>query len=104
MKLALRCTLAVAAAAFASGAYAAPPCFKASGNDITVMNLPAKGGAAHVIDVEHVPGASSMVSNGPVANEIQISNIKRDAAKNVTTFDATIDGKAYQYPKDKCPN
>jgi len=102
MKLVSRCILVIAFGTFSAAVHAAPPCFKAAGNTITVMNLPAKGGAPHDIDVEHVPGASSMVSNGPVANEIQIRNIKRDAAKNVTTFDATIDGKPYQYPKNKC--
>ena len=94
--------LAVVAGMFAVNTYAAAPCFVAKGNTVTVMDLPAKKGAAHDIDVEHMTNVSSMVSNGPVANDIQISNIKRDAAKNVTTFDATIDGKAYSYPKDIC--
>jgi len=94
--------LAVLAGLYAVNACAAEPCFTASGNTITVMNLPAKNGAPHEIDVEHLPGVSSMVSSGPIAHNIQINNIKRDAAKNVTGFDATIDDKPYQFPKNAC--
>jgi hypothetical protein len=94
--------LTVMAGAFAASAHAATPCFDAKGNTITVMNLEAKSGEPHEIDVEHMTAVSSLVSSGSVAHNIQISNIKRDADKNVTTFDATIDDTAYQYPKDKC--
>lgn len=88
--------------ALSINAYAADPCFTVKGNTVSVMNLSAKHGTAHVIDVEHMTSVSSMVSNGPDANSIQINGIKRDAEKNVTSFDATIDDKAFHYPNDAC--
>ena len=34
---------------------------------------------------------------------IQLSGVKRDAEKAITTFAVTMDDKAYSYPKDSCP-
>jgi hypothetical protein len=102
VRLSQAVVLAIATGVLAANAHAETPCFKVGGNTVTVMNLAAKNGEAHDIDVEHMSGASSMVSSGSIAHNIQISNIKRDEAKNVTSFDATIDDTAYQYPKDAC--
>lgn len=95
--------LILVASALSPAALAAGPCFAVAGDNITVMNLPAKKGAPHTMDAERMTGVSAMVSDGPVTNSIQVVNIKRDASKKVVSFDATIDDKAYQYPRDKCP-
>lgn len=79
----------------------ADPCFTVDGNKVTVDRLFTTG-KPHVEDVEDMPSQSSMVSRGSEAHNLIIMKIKRDGAKNVNAFSATIDGKNYEYPKDGC--
>ena len=80
----------------------AASCFSVAGTKVTVNKMLANG-SPHVVDLEDMPSVSTITSSGSESHNMIFMSIKRDAAKqNVISFSATIDGKAYEFPKDAC--
>jgi hypothetical protein len=96
--------LALALALSAAGPVHAQagPCFTVAGEKASVHNV-FKDGKPHVVELD-MPSVSTIASRGSESRNMVFTGIKRDdAKKNVTAFNARVDGKDYAFPKDACP-
>ena len=81
-------------------------CLQINGENVEIHGLTQEPIA---IDRDGVPDfvTTSMMKSVSAATEsksynIQLSGVKRDAKKAITTFAVTVDDKAYSYPTDSC--
>jgi hypothetical protein len=82
-------------------------CLQVNGENVEIHGLTQEPIS---IDRDGIPDfvATSMMKSVSTGTEsksynIQLSGVKRDAKKAITTFAVTVDDKAYSYPKDSCP-